>query len=95
MNSSIILQEVYSSLQANKIKAYDDLNRLLSRPEISSSPVEDAKKLIAKISKIENQQEITLFFNEQLSSEDSVKVKDTSSDVDVEEDSENSTEEEQ
>lgn len=93
MNSSIILQEVYSSLQARKNKAYDDLNRLLARPEISPNPVGDAKHYIEEIAKIEHQQEITIFFNEQLSAGSNDKEKEGDSDNETQESNDTSTEE--
>lgn len=67
MDSLTILNEVYNSLQARKVKTYDDLNRLLSNPSLSPDPVGDAKRYINEIANLEKQQEVTVFFNQQLS----------------------------
>ena len=66
MDSLTILNEVYNSLQAERVKTYDDLNRLLSNPKISPQPVLDAKCLISAIADIERKQEVAIFFNKQL-----------------------------
>jgi hypothetical protein len=70
LNSAIIFNEIFESLQAEKVKAYNDLNRLLNNPSISHAPIDDVKQMIKNIANIESEQELTVFLSNQLNTKD-------------------------